>query len=121
MSALGNKQVMAENIQYYMNLYGKSRNDMCEALGIKYTTFTDWVKGKTYPRIDKIELMANYFGIKKSDLVEPHEHDPDSTDALRDRVFARAPALFKVLDKASDSEIHQIEKIANAIIDETNN
>ena len=25
---------------------------------------------RTYPRIDKIEMMANYFGIEKSDLVE---------------------------------------------------
>ena len=39
---------------------------MCDALGVKYTTFTDWVKGNSYPRIDKIELMANYFGISKS-------------------------------------------------------
>ena len=37
---------------------------------MKYTTFTDWVKGNAYPRIDKIELMADYFGISKSDLVE---------------------------------------------------
>lgn len=53
-----------------MNKHQKSRNDMCEALGVKYTTFTDWVKGNSYPRIDKIELMANYFGISKADLVE---------------------------------------------------
>lgn len=33
-------------------------------------TFSDWINAKTYPRIDKIELMANYFGIEKSDLVE---------------------------------------------------
>lgn len=45
---------------------------MCDALGVKYTTFTDWVKGNSYPRIDKIELMANYFGISKADLVEDH-------------------------------------------------
>lgn len=70
MSSLGNKQIMAKNIQYYMNLNNKTRTDMCEALGVKYTTFTDWVKGNSYPRIDKIELMANYFGIEKSDLVE---------------------------------------------------
>ena len=70
MSNLGNKEIMAKNIQYYMDLHNKSRNDMCEALGVKYTTFTDWVKGNAYPRIDKIELMANYFGIEKSDLVE---------------------------------------------------
>ncbi|MFR1698756.1 MAG: LexA family protein [Anaerovoracaceae bacterium] len=67
---LGNKEIMAKNIQYYMDLYGKSRNDMCEALGVKYTTFTDWVKANSYPRIDKIEMMANYFGIEKADLVE---------------------------------------------------
>lgn len=70
MSDLGNKEIMAKNIKYYMDLHGKTRNDMCEALGVKYTTFTDWVKGNAYPRIDKIELMANYFGIEKSDLVE---------------------------------------------------
>ena len=70
MSDLGNKKVMAKNIQRLMNETGKSRNDLCEALGVKYTTLTDWIKGNTYPRIDKIELMANYFGVSKSDLIE---------------------------------------------------
>lgn len=70
MSDLGNKKIMARNIQYYMDVNNKNRAEMCDALGVKYTTFTDWVKGNTYPRIDKIELMANYFGIQKSDLVE---------------------------------------------------
>lgn len=72
MSALGNKQIMAKNIQYYMDLRKKTRQDICDAIGVKYTTLTDWVKGNSYPRIDKIELMANYFGISKSDLVEDH-------------------------------------------------
>ncbi|MCC3401071.1 XRE family transcriptional regulator [Eubacterium callanderi] len=70
MSGLGNKQIMAKNIQYYMDFYNKSRKEICEAIGVKYTTFTDWVKGNSYPRIDKIEMMANYFGIEKSDLIE---------------------------------------------------
>lgn len=89
MSDLGNKEIMAHNIQYYMDKYGKSRNDMCEALGVKYTTFTDWVKGNSYPRIDKIELMANYFGIAKSDLVEERSKNSmlsskDERDIKRD-------------------------------------
>ena len=70
MSNLGNKEIMAKNIMYYMEKANKTRNDVCQDLGISYTTFTDWVKGNTYPRIDKIEAMANYFGITKSDLVE---------------------------------------------------
>lgn len=76
MGNLGNKKIMAENITYYMNKHQKSRNDMCEALGVKYTTFTDWVKGNSYPRIDKIELMANYFGISKADLIEKRNSAP---------------------------------------------
>ena len=54
----------------YMQASGKSRKDICQALGISYFTVSDWVNGKKYPRMDKIELLANYFGIQKSDLIE---------------------------------------------------
>lgn len=69
-SDLGNREVMAANIKYFMTLHGKTRKQMCEDLGFSYTTFSDWVNAKTYPRIDKIEMMANYFNISKADLVE---------------------------------------------------
>lgn len=72
-NGLGNKKVMAQNIKRYMDLNGKTRSDVCEDLGIKYTTLTDWLKGNTYPRIDAIEKMANYFGVSKADLVEDPE------------------------------------------------
>ena len=55
-----------------MDSRGIDRNKICADLGLKYTTFTDWVKGNTYPRIDKIELLANYFGVPKSELVEKY-------------------------------------------------
>ena len=72
---LGNKKIMAKNIQYYMDLYNKTKD-----LGIKYTTFADWIKANTYPRIDKIELMANYFNIEKSDLIEEHNKESVQSD-----------------------------------------
>lgn len=73
MSNLGNKEVMAENIKRFLSISGKTRTEICSDLDIPYTTFVDWVKGNTYPRIDKIEQMANYFGVEKADLVEPKE------------------------------------------------
>lgn len=69
---LGNKNTMAKNIKYYMKLQGKTRNDICEAIGVPYTTLTDWINAATYPRIDSIERLANYFGVSKADLVERH-------------------------------------------------
>ena len=53
-----------------MKQKNKSRKEICDDLNIKYTTFADWYNGNRYPRIDKIELLAKYFGIQKSDLIE---------------------------------------------------
>jgi repressor LexA len=70
MNNLGNKKTMANNINYYMKKRGVSRTQLSNTLNVAYTTLTDWLNAKTYPRIDKIELLANYFGVEKSDLVE---------------------------------------------------
>lgn len=70
MSDLGNKEIMAENIQKLMKSRGIDRRKLSDDLNISYTTVSDWVNGKTYPRIDKIEIMADYFNVTKSQLVE---------------------------------------------------
>jgi transcriptional regulator with XRE-family HTH domain len=70
MSSLGNKEVMAKNLRYYIDRSGKTQKDVAEAIGVPPSTFNAWLKAKKYPRIDKIEMLANYFGIKKSDLIE---------------------------------------------------
>lgn len=75
MSNLGNKEVMAKNLQYYVERSGKTQKEMCEIVGVAPSTFNDWMKGKKYPRIDKIEIMANYFKILKSDLIEDKDEE----------------------------------------------
>lgn len=70
MSDIGNIDIFIKNLKYYMNLNNKTRTDICNDLKLPYTTFAEWYNGNVYPRIDKIELLANYFNIKKSDLIE---------------------------------------------------
>ena len=67
---MDNKDIFAFNLNRYMKLKGITRNDISAALGISYFTVSDWVNGKKYPRMDKVEMLANLFGIKKSDLIE---------------------------------------------------
>ncbi|WP_416037512.1 helix-turn-helix domain-containing protein [Lactococcus formosensis] len=69
---LGNKEIMSENIKRHLNNKRLNVKEFAEIMGFKYTTVLDWVNAKTYPRIDKIELMARYFNIDKSDLVEEY-------------------------------------------------
>lgn len=83
------KEIFAKNLNLYMKLNNKSRREICDALGFNYYTFTDWVKGKKYPRMDKVEMLANYFGIQKSDLIEDKEVEAqkEKTDVAVDIVF----------------------------------
>ena len=70
MSGLGNKDIMSKNLKYYIERSGKDRRELSEIWGFPYSSVSEWVNGRKYPRIDKIEIMADYFGIKKSDLIE---------------------------------------------------
>ena len=77
------KNVFASNLNKYMRLQSKSRKDISEALGISYFTVSDWVNGKKYPRMDKVEMLANYFGILKSDLIEDKSEEEKSPPELQ--------------------------------------
>ena len=82
MSDLGNKEIFSKNLRRYMKLNNKDRNDVSRDLEIPYSTLTDWYNGNIYPRIDKIQLLANYFGIQKSDLVENNSNSNRSIPIL---------------------------------------
>ncbi len=79
MSDIGNKEIFAKNLNYYINKHNVEQKEIAEGIGVAPSTFNEWVKGKKYPRIDKIEKLANYFGILKSDLIESH----DEADSLK--------------------------------------
>lgn len=76
---MDNKNIFATNLKRYMALEDKSRKDISRDLNISYYTVTDWVKGKKYPRMDKVELLARYFGVLKSDLIEDKSDEPKKT------------------------------------------
>ena len=70
MENFGNKEIFKNNLNYYIYIKKKTRDDIAKALGVPYSTVASWCNGLFYPRIDKIEMLANYLGIQKSDLVE---------------------------------------------------
>ena len=67
---MDNKNIFASNLKRYMKQKNKSRREVADAIGVSYYTFTSWVTGKKYPRMDKVEMLAEFFGILKSDLIE---------------------------------------------------
>ena len=101
MNALGNKEIMAQNIQYYMNVNNFKRQDLCKIIDVPYTTLTDWINANTYPRIDKIELMAKCFNVSKSALVENHRNNTfnnlNRTDNFKPPTITDDVVVFPVI------------------------
>ena len=101
---MDHKTVFSENLKMYMALNGKSRKDVCEALGYSYFTFSDWVNGKKMPRMDKVEQLANYFGVLKSDLIEKKE-----TATQKDSGMSEAKQkLFALAEECSEEEASRL-------------
>ena len=88
-----NKKIFANNLSFYMEKKGVDRNRLCADLDLKYTTVRDWLKGITYPRIGKIELLANYFNINKSDLIENKIATVQASDSLLEEITNTARKL----------------------------
>lgn len=84
MSAIGNKEIFSRNLRYYIEKCGKDRRELAEIWGFPYSTLSEWINARKYPRIDRIEIMADYFGVQKSDLIEDKEKPVTEDDGLTD-------------------------------------
>lgn len=107
---LGNKKIMGDNIQFYMDRIGIERRDFAKAIGVPYSSLTDWLNGRTYPRIDKIERMAQYFGIEKADLVE--DRNRKAATSVRIPVYSRVAAGIPL---EASGEVVDYEEIPEAL------
>lgn len=79
MATENQKRTFAKNFSHYLEIKGVTRADISRLLGYPETTLANWANGVNYPRIDKIQELADFFGIKKSDLIE------DKIDAIINR------------------------------------
>lgn len=125
MSNLGNKQTMAKNLSYYVERSGKSKRELAEITGVAPSTFNEWTKGNKYPRIDKIERLANYFGILKSDLIEErtqeHREIQQINSVLADltirmRTDSDFFSLVEGLNKLDEVRLASVKQIVEAFL-----
>lgn len=110
---IGNKEVFARNLKKYMKMSGKDRKEVGKALGLPYSTLTDWMNGNKYPRINNIEKLAEYFGISKSDLIEDFEDKKKDNDKLATIIvkLRMDKDLLDVVDKLVSLDKAQVESL----------
>ena len=114
METSAGKSIFANNLRYYMCVKGVTNTQLCTDLDFKYTTFMDWINGKTYPRMGKVELLANYFGCEKSDLIEEKERKSTEEDGLSEQKKALIQFANMVPEDKVDLVLRVMRTIAEA-------
>ena len=59
------KQIFSENLNNLVFESGKKQSEIARAIGVSPQTFNTWMQGIAIPRMDKIQLLADYFNVKK--------------------------------------------------------
>ena len=63
------KKMFSTNLKQIMLDHCKTQSDLVKDLNLRQATVSDWLNGKKYPRMDKVELLAKYFNVSINDLI----------------------------------------------------
>ena len=119
------KRIFSENLKRLMEEQNLTQADVAKSIGVSPQTFNTWVRGIALPRMGKIQRLADYFRVDKSDLLEDtannkktYYSDPEVgkiVNEVKDR-----PDLRVLLDASRDldeSDMFELIDIINKIKD----
>ena len=114
------KKVFVSNLLMYIEEKGVNKKAVADYLKISQGTVSDWCMYRSYPRMDKIQKLAEYFGCEKSDLIEARSIDNQyyirkSVKELSEELTKdpQAVILYKKIKMLSESD----KKIVESLID----
>lgn len=121
MKDLGNKAVMARNMKRLMEEKGVTSKELSKKLHYPYTTILSWLKAENYPRIDKIEAMADYFGVLKSDLIEEKTEEEKTEEEEKpvndDGLTEGQRKLIAFAKTVPEDKVEMILKVIQSIVE----
>lgn len=93
--------------------------DVARETGLSKTLFSDWKKGKSSPKIDKLKLIADYFGVSLDYLAYGETpkgyYENDETAKIAQDIFENRE-LKALFDLASDSTPEDIETAYSVLL-----
>lgn len=69
------KKIFSSNLKFFLEYNKKNQIDLCNDLSLSKSVVSSWCTGTRLPRMDKVQMLADYFNINKSDLLEKHNYD----------------------------------------------
>ena len=107
-------EIIRKNLLELIADNNTTQHDVAVAIKVSPQTFNNWCKGKSIPRMNRIQALADYFGVPKSAIIDPK---PDPVDVSLQEAFERPEmrALFDVAKSASKKDVETAIKFIEAL------
>nr|DAS73584.1 MAG TPA: Repressor protein CI [Caudoviricetes sp.] len=96
--------IFARNLNKYMEICNKKQADIINDLGINKSAISTWINGTRMPRMDKVQALADYFGVNKSDLLEEKDSNGLSSSDHKD-IAKSLDEMMSQLESGTDSPL----------------
>lgn len=109
------QKIFSKNLRFYMEKNNKSQIDIINDLGFNKSSVSTWYNGTRLPRMDKVDALAKYFGINRSDLIEDKAHDyvvsPEDNNEGENKDREQALKLYEAYLKAIPEVQEAVENL----------
>ena len=114
------REVFVENLTRLMRERGIDQSAIASSLGLTASTVSDWVNGKKYPRVDRMQRLADFFGVPMSALTIQQSPDRDRIHEISESLQhnPKLGLLFDRSRKMSERDLDAVLGIVEAILKE---
>lgn len=114
------KLLFSSNLSRLIEERNLKQAEIAEYIGVSPQTFNTWVKGIAFPRMGKVQRIADFFNVPKSYLIEEHPDDeptyyikPEAAEAAKE-LYER-DELRVLFDAARDVSEEDIRYVATLL------
>ena len=114
--------IFSNNLTTLLQEHDKTQKEVAEAINVSPQTFNTWCKGIALPRMGKVQLLADYFNIKKSDLIDETDdtHTPDyylnpETSKIAQEIYDNKE-LSLLFDAARDANPEDLQTVHSMLM-----
>ena len=83
----------------YMEQHNMKQTDVARSVHVSKQIVSDWLRGKKFPRVDKMQELADLFGVLMSDMYTPRTYG--MTNNVKIRVKGERTSLAQAIVKAN--------------------
>lgn len=81
------RALFISNLDRHITRSGKSKREIAGLMGVQPSTVSDWLAGRGFPRAEKLQALADIFGVTQSELVEDVNFDKETISEEEQKVL----------------------------------